>query len=66
MEHSAVKHDAGYVIETKGLTKTYGSKDAVKDINIHVREGEIYGLIGRNGAGKNYCNAYAQRSFLPD
>lgn len=40
------------VIETNGLTKTYGKKDAVKDINIHVREGEIYGLIGRNGAGK--------------
>ena len=41
-----------YIIETSGLTKTYGSKDAVRDINIHVREGEIYGLIGRNGAGK--------------
>lgn len=42
----------GYVIETFGLTKTYGNKDAVKDINIHVKEGAIYGLIGRNGAGK--------------
>ena len=42
----------GYIIETSNLTKTYGSKNAVKDINIHVREGEIYGLIGRNGAGK--------------
>ena len=42
----------GFIMETKGLTKTYGNKDAVKDINIHVREGEIYGLIGRNGAGK--------------
>ncbi|MBQ9868236.1 MAG: ATP-binding cassette domain-containing protein, partial [Ruminococcus sp.] len=34
------------------LTKTYGKKDAAKDININIREGEIYGLIGRNGAGK--------------
>lgn len=42
----------GFIIETSNLTKTYGSKNAVKDINIHVREGEIYGLIGRNGAGK--------------
>ncbi len=42
----------GYIIETDNLTKAYGSKYAVKDINIHVREGGIYGLIGRNGAGK--------------
>lgn len=42
----------GYILTTNNLTKTYGKKDAAKDINIHVREGEIYGLIGRNGAGK--------------
>ena len=41
-----------YIMTTEGLTKTYGSKNAAKDINIHIREGEIYGLIGRNGAGK--------------
>ncbi len=39
-------------METHGLTKIYGSKAAVEDININIREGEIYGLIGRNGAGK--------------
>ena len=41
-----------YILTTQNLTKTYGKKDAAKDISIHVREGEIYGLIGRNGAGK--------------
>lgn len=41
-----------YILTTQNLTKTYGKKDAAKDINIHIREGEIYGLIGRNGAGK--------------
>ncbi len=41
-----------YIMETNGLTKMYGSKAAAKDINIHIREGEVYGLIGRNGAGK--------------
>ncbi len=41
-----------YIMTTEGLTKIYGSKTAAKDINIHIREGEIYGLIGRNGAGK--------------
>ncbi len=42
----------GYILTTNKLTKTYGNKDAAKDIDIHIREGEIYGLIGRNGAGK--------------
>ena len=41
-----------YILTTENLTKTYGKKDAAKNINIHVREGSIYGLIGRNGAGK--------------
>lgn len=41
-----------FIVTTEGLTKTYGSKNAVEDINIHIRPGQIYGLIGRNGAGK--------------
>ena len=41
-----------YVLETKDLTKIYGSKTAVKDVNLHLSESQIYGLIGPNGAGK--------------
>ena len=41
-----------YVLETQNLTKIYGQKEAARDVNLHVREGQIYGLIGRNGAGK--------------
>ena len=41
-----------YILETQNLTKVYGQKEAAKDINMHIREGQIYGLIGRNGAGK--------------
>ena len=41
-----------YVIETKGLTKQYGSQKSVSDLNLHVQQGRIYGLLGRNGAGK--------------
>ena len=37
---------------TDRLTKMYGTKAAAKDICIHIRPGSIYGLIGRNGAGK--------------
>ena len=41
-----------YVIETKALTKKYGEKLAVNGMSLHVRKGDIYGLIGKNGAGK--------------
>ena len=41
-----------YILTTDNLTKRYGDKLAADNVNIHIREGEIYGLIGRNGAGK--------------
>ncbi len=41
-----------YILTTDNLTKRYGEKLAADNVNIHIREGEIYGLIGRNGAGK--------------
>jgi ABC-2 type transport system ATP-binding protein len=39
-------------METKDLTKTYGSLRAVGGINLTVPRGAIYGFLGRNGAGK--------------
>jgi ABC-2 type transport system ATP-binding protein len=41
------------VIETKKLTKIYGSKTVVNQVNLSVQQGEIYGFLGRNGAGKS-------------
>lgn len=41
-----------FVIETKQLTKIYGDQMAVNAVNLHVKKGRIYGLLGRNGAGK--------------
>ncbi len=43
---------SGYVIETKNLTKIYGVQKSVANLNLHVQKGRIYGLLGRNGAGK--------------
>lgn len=40
------------VIKTNQLTKTYGKLTVVNTVNLHVRKGSIYGLLGRNGAGK--------------
>ena len=39
-------------LEIKNLNKSYGNKEVLKDINFTFEEGKIYGLLGRNGAGK--------------
>lgn len=41
-----------YVIETSNLTKRFNNTVAVNGINMNVEKGRIYGLLGRNGAGK--------------
>lgn len=40
------------MLKIEHLTKTYGEKKAVDDLNLHIAPGEIYGFIGHNGAGK--------------
>lgn len=41
------------IISIKNLVKNYGSFAAVKNINFEVNRGEIFGLLGQNGAGKS-------------
>ncbi len=40
------------ILQTNRLTKTIDGRDLVKNVNIHVKKGEIYGFLGPNGAGK--------------
>ena len=40
------------VLRAKGLCKSYGSNEVLKDLDLEIKPGKIYGLIGRNGAGK--------------
>ena len=40
------------MIETKNLTKNYGTLTAVDDLNLTIKDGDIFGFIGPNGAGK--------------
>ncbi len=42
-----------YVLRTFGLSKRFGSRWAVRDLNLSVRAGEIFGFLGPNGAGKS-------------
>lgn len=41
------------ILRTEGLTKRFGKRTAVDDLNIEVRRGDIYGFLGPNGAGKS-------------
>ncbi len=43
------------ILETTGLTKTFGAFAAVDGVNLSVRDGSIHALIGPNGAGKTTC-----------
>lgn len=44
--------EAPSILETRHLTKSFRGFEAVKDVNIQVRQGTIHALIGPNGAGK--------------
>ncbi|MBO9571084.1 MAG: ATP-binding cassette domain-containing protein, partial [Chitinophagaceae bacterium] len=44
---------ADTIISIKNLVKNYGNFEAVKDISFDVQRGEIFGLLGQNGAGKS-------------
>ena len=41
-----------YLLSTDCLTKKFKRQTAIDNISLHIRQGEIYGLIGKNGAGK--------------
>lgn len=52
------------MIEINSLTKKYGSKTALDDVNIKIAKGSICGLLGRNGAGKTtLVNMIGNRDF---
>lgn len=41
-----------YILKTENLTKVYGKTKVVNAVNMHIKKGDIYGFIGKNGAGK--------------
>ena len=53
-------------IELRNVTKTFGQTTAVKDLNLTVPNGGLYGFIGPNGAGKTTTIRLILSIFLPD
>jgi len=41
-----------HIVRTKQLTRAYGGKEVVSNVNLNIKQGEIYGMLGPNGAGK--------------
>ncbi len=41
-----------YIVQTQNLSKSFGKEQAVSNLNLQIRKGEIYGFLGPNGAGK--------------
>src|SRR5688572_11838345 len=41
------------VLEARGIRKSFGSVDALTDVDFEVRAGEVMALVGDNGAGKS-------------
>lgn len=54
----------GFVIETRGLSKSFKGFVAVNNVDLRVRRGTIHALIGPNGAGKTTCFNLITK-FLP-
>ena len=45
--------DSKYILETEHVSKSFGSLEVLKDINLKVKKGEVICIIGPSGAGKS-------------
>lgn len=54
------------MLEIKNLNKSFGSLQAVKDLNLQVEPGKILGMIGQNGAGKTTTFRLILKFLTPD
>ena len=54
------------VIQTKNLTKSYKNTEVLKGVDLHVRRGQIFALLGSNGAGKTTAVNILSTLLTPD
>ena len=55
-----------YAIQMQGITKTFGSVVANKDVELTLRQGEILALLGENGSGKTTLMNMLSGIYKPD
>ena len=55
-----------YAIEMRGITKTFGSVVANKNVNLNVKQGEILAILGENGSGKTTLMNMLSGIYRPD
>ena len=54
------------MLEMKNVTKIFGGFKALDDLNLHVPQGAVYGLVGPNGAGKSTAIRHLTGVYRPD
>ena len=54
------------VLEARGISKAYGAVQALDNVDLDLRRGEVLGLVGDNGAGKTTLVKCLSGVFRPD
>ena len=54
------------IIEMRGITKSFGSTQALKQVDLELHEGEVLSLLGENGAGKTTLMRVLYGMYTPD
>ena len=67
--HEEIKQEIpanAVIITAKGLGKKFGRKEVLKGINLEIKKGEIFGIIGMSGSGKTVLLKTLINFFKPD